>query len=243
MTETFWLSAECAWLKTLTFEQPTPWLATQLARDPDIWNRSWALEQLSRRTGDSLALAALVRAARTADYYRTRAEAAIALRGFPPGSAVPALETAARDTSSTVREAALLALGSVGGERAVQAARSAWTKDSSYQVRASALAVLARLDSAGARDVVLAGLSTPSYRDVIQEAAITAAGELGDSAVVDGLEKILADQRLAAMTLATLARRGDTRALSALVRHRDDKRPWVRRWVLEAIERELEKES
>jgi hypothetical protein len=66
---------------------------------------------------------------------------------------------------------------------------------------------------------------------------------MADSAVVDGLEKILGEQRLAALTLATLARQGDTRALSALVRHRDDKRPWVRRWVLDAIERELEKGS
>ena len=232
-----------AWLKSLTFEQPTPWLATQLARETDLWNRSWVIEQLARRTGDSLALISLARAARSADYYRTRAEAAIALRGFPAAAAVPALEAAARDTSATVREAAVLALGSVGGERAEELVRAAWSKDSSYQVRASALGMLARLDSAGAREPILAGLTTPSYRDVIQQAAIGAAGEVADSAVVDGLEKILGEQRLAALTLATLARQGDTRALGALVRHRDDKRPWVRRWVLDAIERELEKGS
>jgi HEAT repeat protein len=135
----------------------------------------------------------------------------------------------------------VLALGSIGGDRARDVARAAWTKDSSYQVRASALSVVARLDSAGARDVVVAGLSTPSYRDVIQQAAIGAAAGVPDSAVVDGLERILGEQRLAAITLAELARQGDTRALSALVRHRGDKRPWVRRWVLDAIERELEK--
>jgi HEAT repeat protein len=230
-----------AWLKTLTFEQATPWLATQLVRDPDLWNRSWAIEQLGRRTGDSVAFAALARAARGADYYRTRAEAAVALRGFPAADAVPALEPATRDTSASVREAAVLALGSVGGERALELIRLAWAKDSSYQVRASALGVLARLNPAGARAAILEGLGTHSYRDVIQLAAIAAAGELADSAVVDGLERILGEQRLVALTLASLARRGDTRALSALVRHRGDKRPWVRRWVLDAIERELEK--
>jgi HEAT repeat protein len=231
-----------AWLKTLAFEQPTPWLTNQLARDPDLWNRSWAIEQLSRRTGDSLALVTLARAARGADYYRTRAEAAIALRGFP-AAAVPALEAAARDTSATVREAAVLALGSLGGDRAEEVVRAAWSKDSSYQVRASALSVLARLDSARARDAILAGLSTPSYRDVIQQAAITAARDVADSAIVDGLERVLGEQRIVALTLAALARHGDTRALSALVRHRDDKRPWVRRWVLEAIDQQLEKAS
>ncbi|MBA3259940.1 MAG: hypothetical protein H0T68_10820, partial [Gemmatimonadales bacterium] len=46
---------ENAVLKTLEFEQPTPWLTTLLARHPDLWNRSWAIGQLARRTGDSLA--------------------------------------------------------------------------------------------------------------------------------------------------------------------------------------------
>jgi aminopeptidase N len=230
-----------AMLKSLTFEQPTPWLAAQLVRDPDLWNRSWAIDQLSRRTGDSIALAALERAARRADYYRTRAEAALGLRGFP--QAEPSLEAAARDTSAAVREAAILSLGSIGGDKAVSLARSAWERDSSYQVRASALGVLARLDTAGSRREVLAGLTTPSYRDVIQTAALRAVAQNPDSSLVAGVEKILGDQPLAAHTLASLARRGNTGALSALVRHRDDQRRWVRRWVLEAIEQELEKAS
>jgi hypothetical protein len=87
---------------------------------------------------------------------------------------------------------------------------------------------------------VRAGLTTPSYRNVIQTAAISAAAQVADSSIVDGLEKILGDQELAAVTLATLARRGDTGALSALVRHRDDRRLWVRRWVLDAIEQEVD---
>ena len=226
-------------LKTLTFEQPTRWLANQLSRDSNLWNRAWVIEQLSRRPDDSLAAAALARAARSADYYRIRAEAALALRKFPPDVTEPALEAAARDTSAAVREAAVVALGAVGGDRAKSLALAAWSRDSSYEVRASALGVLARLDSAGSGDLILKGLSTPSYRDIIQTAAITSARERADSAVVEGLERVLGDQRSAALTLAALARQGDTHALSILVRHRDDKRPWVRRWVLEAIEQEV----
>jgi aminopeptidase N len=230
-------------LKALTFGQPTRWLASQLGRDPDLWNRSWVIQQLGRRTADSVAASALARAARGADFYRTRADAALALGGFPASAALPALEAATRDTSSAVREAAIVALGALGGEKAQALALTAWERDSSYEVRASALSVLARLDSAGSREVVLSGLSTTSYRDVIQTAAIYAAAQAPDSAIVDGLERILGEQQLVAVTLATLARRGDTRALSVLVRHRDDKRPWVRRWVLDAIERELEKRT
>ncbi len=228
-------------LKTLTFEQPTRWLANQLTRDPNLWNRSWVIAQLGRRTGDSVAAVALARATRAADYYRVRAEAALALREFPEAAAVPALEVAARDTSSAVREAAVVALGAIGGERAQAVALAAWNRDSSYEVRASALGVLARLDTAGSRDLVRRALTVPSYRDVIQIAAIAAAREHPDSATVVELGRILGEQRLVARTLASLARQGDTQALSILVRHRDDKRPWVRRWVMEAIEQELEK--
>jgi hypothetical protein len=86
----------------------------------------------------------------------------------------------------------------------------------------------------------LAGLSTPSYRSVIQSAAIAAAVQSPDSGMIDGLEKILGDQQLPALALADLAAKGDTRALTALVRHKSDSRPWVRRWVQEAIDQELE---
>jgi aminopeptidase N len=228
-----------ALLKTLTFEQPTRWLAAQLARDPDLWNRSWVIDQLARKTADSVAGIALARAARGADYYRIRAEAALALRGFPAAVAVPALETALRDSSASVREAAIAALGSIGGDKAQSLALATWKKDSSYEVRAGALTVLAQLDSTGSKDAILAGLRTPSYRDVIQTAAIAAAEQAPDSAIIDGLEQILGEQRAVALTLASLARKGDTHALSTLVRHRDDKRLWVRRWVLDAIEREV----
>ena len=46
---------ENAVLKTLSFHQPTPWLANLLHRHPNLWNRSWATTQLASRTGDALA--------------------------------------------------------------------------------------------------------------------------------------------------------------------------------------------
>ncbi len=232
-----------AMLKSLTFEQPSRWLATQLSRDPDLWNRSWVIDQLSRRPGDSVAASALVRAAKGADYFRTRSQAIAALRRFPVSLALPAMEAALRDTSAVVRDAAVTSLGLIGGPRAQPAALNAWKRDPSYQVRASALTALARIDSVGARPHVLAGLTTRSYRDVIQTAAITAAARAPDSALIEGLEKIIGDQQLPSLVLATLASQGDTQALTALVRHREDSRPWVRRWVLDAIEQELEKKS
>jgi HEAT repeat protein len=227
-------------VKTLTFEQPTRWLANQLFRDPDLWNRSWVIDQLAERGGDSLAATTLARAAQQANYYLTRVDAVTALRRFPGRVALPALRAAMRDTSAAVRQAAISSLGILGGSEAQAAALSAWKSDSSYEVRASALTALARLDSVGSRPQVLTGLTTSSYRDVIQTAAIAAAARSPDSTLIDGLEKIIGDQQMPSMVLATLASEGDTQALTALVKHREDSRPWVRRWVLEAIERQIE---
>jgi aminopeptidase N len=158
-------------VKRLTFDQPTRWLAAQLVRDPDLWNRWWVIEQLAMRTGDSVAAAALSLAARSADYALTRAQAASALGRFAAPAALPALEAAAHDTSAQVRTAVINALGQVGGERAWRLAQAAWAGDSSYTVRATALAALARLDPTGSRAALEAGLATDSYRDVIRSTA------------------------------------------------------------------------
>ena len=90
-------------VKTLAFDQPTPWLASLLARHPQLWQRAWAIERLAERPADSLAGAALAGAATGADYFLTRADAAQALGAFPAAVALPALEVAAHDTSAAVR--------------------------------------------------------------------------------------------------------------------------------------------
>jgi HEAT repeat protein len=209
-----------------------------LARHPDLWNRSWAIEQLASRTGDSLAAVALASAARGADYPLTRAQAARALAGFPAGVARPALDAAVRDSSAQVRESAVTALGGVAGPGAVELVAAPWKKDPSYEVRAAALTALARLDPAGARQAIAAGLETPSYRDAIQNAAILAAIERPDSGLVAALERIAGTQELPAVALGAIAARGDRGAKAALARLIADERPWVREWAREALARE-----
>jgi aminopeptidase N len=224
---------ENAVVKTLAFEQPTPWLVRQLEH-PDLWNRSWAIDQLAERTGDSLAASGLGRAARQADYFLTRSQAAAALGRFPPSAALPPLLDAVRDSSAEVREAAVGALGTVGGPGAVEVVSSAWREDPSYQVRASALTALVRMGAPDAGSVVLQGLQTPSYRDVIRHAAIVAVMQAPDAGLVAAVERLAGEDELATLALATLAARGDSAATGALRRLSQDPRPWVRRWVAQA---------
>src|SRR5258706_13947373 len=98
-------------LKSLTFEQPTAWLAPQLQRDPDLWDRHWVIAQLGQRRADTAAAAAIAWAATGADYFLTRADAAGALGPFPPAAGLPALQPAPKDTPVQVRAAAGEALG------------------------------------------------------------------------------------------------------------------------------------
>jgi hypothetical protein len=218
-------------LKSLAFDEPTAWLATQLRRDPDSWNREWVLGQLVRRPTDPGAASAVANALTGADSWYTRQVAATAIDTFPAAVAIPALTTAIRDTSAQVRAAAAAALAKVGGPQALALARNAWQHDSSHAVRASALTSLVRLDSAGRRALIGEGLRTPSYRDVIQDAALVAIAQTNDTSFVADLERIVGEQPLVARILAVLASRGDQHAMNVLVAAARDDRSWVRAWA------------
>jgi aminopeptidase N len=225
-------------LKQLSFDQPTAWLATQLQRDPNLWNRHWVIAQLSERPKDPAAGAALAQAATSADYFLVRSAATGALASFSPSVALPALQSAAADTSAQVRAAAIEALGTVSGEgpKAAQLARHAWTSDSSSTVRAAAVTTLALTDTANRRTIVLQALATPSYRDAIQNAAYRVIAGTGDTTMIDSIEARVGQDHFAVHVLAALAARGSNRALDLLVGHLDDQRAYVRRWTLEAFQ-------
>jgi aminopeptidase N len=223
-------------LKSLDFPQPTAWLATQLARDPNLWNRQWVIEQLASRKDDAAAGAALARAATQADYYLTRREAALALGGFPAATALPALEAAVRDTSAAVRSGALESLGRIGGPRAIALARDAFAHDSSYEVEAAAVTALGRADSAHAGTIIAEALRDSSYQDVIQTAALRLIAFADDTARIGTVDSLVGATQNAAFVLAALAARGSTHALDLLAGHLDDANPGVRRWALRAFQ-------
>ncbi len=226
-------------LKTLDFEQPTRWLAAQLASRSDLWSRTWALGRLAARSDDPDAGRALAQAASAGSAVRVRAEAANVLAGFPTATALPALEAALADTSARVREAAAAALGGHADPRAFALTREAFQRDTSYAVRAAALGAAASLQPDQSRELVLEGIRTPSYRDAIQTVALAAAVQSADTATVAAAvaaaEPQLGDQRLVALALGAMAARGSEAARAVLERHRNDPRASVRRWVADAL--------
>ena len=128
----------------------------------------------------------------------------------------------------------MISLGYVGGADALTAARQSMN-DSSYAVQAAAIAVLIRLDPANRASLIARGLATESYRDVICNEALDAIARLGDPAYTATVDSLRGVSPRAANTLAVLAVRGDSSALSALVGALDDARPYVREWSLRAL--------
>ncbi|HEX4684565.1 MAG TPA: M1 family aminopeptidase [Gemmatimonadaceae bacterium] len=222
-------------LKSLTFDQPTAWLATQLRRDADLWDREWALSQLARRPTDAAAARAVADALTSADYPYTRTLAASAMDAFPSDVALPALTRAMRDTSAQVRAAAAAALGGMTGPEALSLARDAWAHDSSYSVRAGAVSSIARLDPAGRREILRQALTTHSYQDAIQNAALFAIARGNDTTMLADVQAVVGDQSLPSRVLAAFAARGNEQALDLLVKNLNDDRGWVRTWTLSAF--------
>jgi aminopeptidase N len=226
-------------LKRLTFVQPTPWLATALERDPDLWNREWVITQLSRKTSDSLAAQALTRAARSSDYYLTRAQAATALGSFPAATALPALQATLADTSAQVREAAVNALARVRDPGVVALARDRWDHDVSYQVRAAALRTIIRADSSGRRAAITEALKSTSYQDVIRQAAYAGIAQSNDTSFIDMVKAGVPEDENTVYVLASMAARGNRRALNLLVGELNNDRHYIRAWALGAIQNAL----
>jgi aminopeptidase N len=228
-------------LKRLEFDQPTPRLATQLRADPNLWNRTWVIQQLAKRPTDREAQSALASAATGSDYFLIRSEAATALGSLPAAVALPPLTKALRDTSSQVRAAAVAALGQLGGDEALGLARGSWHSDPSYDVRAAALTALARLDTVGRRALIVEGLRTPSYHGAIQNAALFAAARPGaqDTSLVTAVHELMGEQQVPSFALAAMAARGSQQALDYLVADLNDSRAYVRQWALGAIVQSL----
>ena len=223
-------------LKTLSFDEPTSWLANQLGHDANLWNRQWAIGQLAQHKADKEAVFALTKAATGADYYLTRVQAIEVLADFPATVAMGSLSDAAKDTSAAVRSAAIAAMARFGGETVSAIARDAFRKDSSYEVRAAALTTLVQADPANASALIATAIATPSYQDAIQSAAFQAVIQTNDTSAIELVDAAMGQQEFAATVLAVLGGRGSAHASDRLAAHLNDKRSAVRRWTVRQFE-------
>jgi aminopeptidase N len=222
-------------LKQLDFDQPTTWLATQLAQDADLWNRSWVMTQLAGRKNDSEALAALLWAATRSDYFLTRVQAVETLAQFTGAGVSAALLQALADSSAQVRAAAADALGGFPAPEVAAAVNGAWEHDASDAVRGAALRALARLDPDAARPLVRRALTIPSYQDAISNAAAFAAVQLQDSTLIEAVAAVADRTNEGVYALAAFGTAGSARALDLLGEQALSPRASARRQALQAF--------
>jgi aminopeptidase N len=222
-------------LKKLTFDQPTAWLAAQLSRDPDLWDRQWVIDLLAKRDSDAAAGAALARAATGADYYLTRVQAADAIGSFPAAIALPTLTTVLSDTSAAVRAAALRGLRTLGGDSAFALAKREFDHDPSYEVRAAALRALSNAPYAEQKPLLARALTTWSYRNVIGDAAVLSIAAAGDTSFLDAVNAQVGNLAGAPYALAAFGRRGSAHAYDLLAAHLLDKRRATRQTVAQVF--------
>jgi len=220
-------------LSAFTFDQPTAWLATELKRDPDLWNRHWVIAQLGAAPTDVAAGPPSPRRRRV-PITSSRASPPPTRSRLPCAVALPALQTAMKDTSAQVRAAALEALG-----HARRARPRHWRARPGTVTRATPCAPQRRRTGSvrfcrpPRRPVPGAAHAVLSRRPCrMRRMAPSPAGAIPRWWIRGCSRRRSA---LRAARAGGAGERGSTRALDLLVKHLDDERPYVRRWALEAF--------
>ncbi len=217
-------------IKELIFDKTTNELAYQLARDPDVLGREWALTQLAARlnakaTADAektLIVRALASSVIDDKFWGLRAEAAGALKGTAGDPARKNLLSAAHDPNPKVRAAALTSLGD-SREAALTDVYLRALNDQSYAVVGAAAAALGATKTPAAYDALIKLLAAPSWRDQLRAAALDGLTATGDKRAIElGLRYAAPGSatpvRKAAVYLLGAVGKNDPRALPLLLR-------------------------
>ena len=195
-------------------------LLLELVKDPDADVRAVAYEGLGR-VADGRAVGDMAAALKDVDKLgepgatAVREAAARAFQGIG-SSAVPALADLTRDKSQKAREAAVAALGGIGGTDAERALVAA-LQDSRSSVRQLAVHALARAAAAGSIGSLSAALG---HRDpATRRSAVEAAAEMKGGDVAPALARLTrdADGNVREAAVRALGRHGSPQAIEALL--------------------------
>ena len=192
---------ESTLIKELKFDKTVDELLYQLKNDKDVLGRVSALEKLSQpdavkqNEGFREKILAAFNEAITSDpFWAVRRDAIQNVGAFYPGaidqpaifdqSTISALTTAAKDQNSTVRAAAIAALGRAKDYKYAEIYRAA-LNDRSYGVIESAAIALARTGDKNAYDALVKLANTDSWKDRIRIAGLQSLAFLGDKRALD----------------------------------------------------------
>jgi aminopeptidase N len=157
-------------IKEMTFPKETAELLYQIKTD-DVIGRMAAAGELAVAADQSAVLTELTRCARNDPFWAVRRSAVEALARAPRPAAEGALKQACRDPHSSVRAAAVQALGASKDKRLAAFYKDLFGKDKSVRVRAEALRALGLTGDASLVPFLRESAAVPSHQNMIKRAA------------------------------------------------------------------------
>jgi HEAT repeat protein len=144
----------------------------------DAIGRIGAAAELLRFKDDPRTFDALAASAQTDSFWAVRRSAIEALGQLPDKRVQGLLRKTCLDGHSMVRTASLAALGNLKVPSLVEFFKERFTKDESELVKAEALRALGKAGDPGVIPFVQKAVATPSYRDLVGNAATQALTQL-----------------------------------------------------------------
>jgi aminopeptidase N len=157
-------------IKETTFPKETAELLYQLGND-DVIGRMAAAGELAAIQDQPGVLAELSRSARSDPFWAVRRQAVEALARRPSAEVSAALQKACGDPHSSVRTAAIQALGDFKDKHLAAFYQDLFRKDGSVRVRAEALRALGLTGDASLVPFLRESAATPSHQNMIRRAA------------------------------------------------------------------------
>jgi aminopeptidase N len=157
-------------IKETTFPKETAELLFQLRND-DVIGRMAAAAELGAVQDQPGALAGLSWSSRSDPFWAVRRSAVEALARRPETDVTAVLKKACQDSNSSVRSAAVQALGASKDKRLSAFYKDLFGKDKSVRVRAEALRALGLTGDASLVPFLRQAAAVPSHQDLIKRAA------------------------------------------------------------------------
>jgi len=196
-------------LKKVDFEKtPDEWIF-QLNHATEGVDRILAIRGFLGLVDSANVTEALAKAAASDPFWDVRRNAVYTLAGSKKSETVDRIVQACRDKDARVRQAAVGALGNFKGDKVVATLKDAFEHDSSYSVAASALSMLAKVDSANVKTYCSAALQRTSHHEIIRSTALRVLSGLGDEdalSTITSFSKYGNDQNLRVECLGLLGR-------------------------------------
>jgi aminopeptidase N len=220
-------------LKQLTFQKSMEEYLYQLAHAEDVADRIAAAQGLAVHGDSSRACAGLVAAALGDRFWGVRQAAVGVLGGIGHGLPAEALRAVLADPNSLVRNTAVAAMAGWALPGMGRVLDSLARHDPSYLVASTCIRELASVDSAQGFSLARDMLGVPSYRNLVQEAALSGMRTLRERAglpfVIPLTERrVPEDIRISALHTIGVLGKGDREARRCLEGLLADPLPRVR---------------